>query len=72
MEKKIYGKEKTIKSYQDSGNRVQLVIVGLDLPFTAYEVRHNRRIEFRSFDLNESCKFFRNYILDIVNQLSLC
>lgn len=69
---KIYGKEKTLKSYQESGVRLQLVLVGLDFPFPNYEVRKNRKLIFRSFDFIQASSYFRNYMLDIVNQLPLC
>lgn len=62
--------EKTIKSYQEPGIRVQLV-TRFDDTRTWYEVRVNRKIKYSSYSLEHIICNFRAEVYKHCNQLNI-
>lgn len=62
--------EKTIKSYQEPGIRIQLVQRSDDRQ-TWYEVRTNRRIIYSSYRLDHIIVNFRSELYKYTNQLEM-
>lgn len=62
--------EKTIKSYQEPGIRIQLVQRSDDRQ-TWYEVRTNRRIIYLSYRLDHIIVNFRSELYKYTNQLEM-
>lgn len=71
---KQYGKEKTLRTYSEVGNKFLLneVSEGCDLPFPRFKVLENRKIIYSSMDRTECDKFFCSVVYDRIMQLPLC
>lgn len=65
----IIMKEKTLKSYQENGYRVQLVVI-YQPQFDIYQLRVNRKRLFSCYDFNQALKVFRNEVVEHINTLS--
>lgn len=63
--------EKTIKSYQEQGKRIQLVKINFENNSPYYQIRLNRQIKHTNTDLIKALGIFRNTIINELSQTKL-